>query len=74
MNDYIKYQERINELVKKKQEMFQAHGEMIKVQRQYNEYRKKNPYSKKLNKLRQKVHKRRAELMNLVPNKFVNDS
>lgn len=71
MHDYFKYQEQLNKLTEKKRELFETHKTMMRVQAKYIKYRDDNPYSKRLHELRQELHKRRAELMNLIPNKYV---
>lgn len=70
-DDYIKYQERINHLIKAKKELYETILEMNKIQTKYNIYRKKNPYAKPLNEFRNKITLMRSALMNLIPKRFV---
>jgi len=72
MNDYLKHQERINELVEKKKELYAHIKKKRQVQAKYMEYLKNNPYKKEFYKLTQEEHKKRSALMNLIPNQWVN--
>lgn len=71
MNDYLIYMERVNDLVTKKQELLNIIKEKRTVQAKYLDYLDNNPYRDEMNRLRELECMKRAELMNLIPNKYV---
>jgi len=71
MNEYLKYQERINQLTEEKKALFKLDAQRQMVQGKYLQYLRDNPHKKELYKLTQETHKQRAKLMNLIPNNYV---
>lgn len=71
MNEYLKYQERLNSLIEEKKKLFKLDAERQFIQAKYLQYLKENPHKKALYKKNLEVHKQRAKLMNLVPNNYV---
>ena len=71
MNEYLKYQERINQLTEEKKALFKLDAQRQMVQAKYLQYLRDNPHKKELYRLTQEVHKQRAKLMNLIPNNYV---